>query len=198
MTRKLFIIPTLLCLCLASVGQAGVGDSPVVFGGTGLTVEDDSIASGTAAASYNPANGHVSFEANGIAIWHIDSAAGLFTGSPTDLNPGPAVRWTISGTSQQATSTQIGEFIGTDSIAFTSHFDGNDWVYDGLPGDLGALLPSGLTVASQITLTYNTLGGNQVTIPVPGFLPVPEPSTIVLAGLAGIALVGFARRRKTA
>jgi len=162
------------------------------------TASDDNIGTGTAHAVYNPANGHVSFEANGIAIWHLDSPTGLFTGSPTDLNPGPAVRWTISGTSQQATSTQIGEFIGTDSIVFASHFDGNDWVYDHVPGDLGALLPTNLTTAAGVTLTYNTLGGNQVTIPVDGFLPVPEPSTLVLAGLAGIALVGFARRRKAA
>lgn len=157
------------------------------------TATPDNLAVGTGAARYEPSNGHVFLEVNGVAIWQLNSATGQFTGQPNDLNPGAGVRWTINGTTKQADAFTIGEFIGSNSINFDNVFNGDTFEFDytGVPGDLGQLLPAGLTNLSGLTLTYNTLGGQPVTVAV-----TPEPAGLAVLALTGTLLA--ARRRRTA
>ena len=173
--------PTSLVLLLIS--------TPVVWA--------DNVALGTAEATYISADGHVWLEANGIAFWQLHTD-GQFIGQPNDLGSG---RWTVPGTVKQADASDIGELALSNSIVFDNVFNGGTFQFDysGIPGDLGQLLPAGLTPQDLLgaTFSYNTLGGQQVTVPL---FPVPESSTLCVAsfGLASLLGLGLRRRRKIA
>jgi hypothetical protein len=152
---------------------------------------------GGGAAYYDASNGHVYLDVNKVAIWALHSATGQFIGSPTDLDPGANVRWTVSGTTKQSDAFTIGELMLANGISFQSSFNFGTFEWDYVPstfgGDLGQLLPTGLSSLAGLTLTYNVLGGEEQSVQVQF---VPEPTTVGLVALSLGGLVTLMRRRR--
>ncbi len=85
----------------------------------------------------------------------------------------------------QGTSVPIGEVIGANYLPFTLNAGYSPLQIAGVLSDV---------VASQITWG----GSGTAGVRVEGVATVPEPSTYALLGLAGLALAGYAVRRRRA
>jgi hypothetical protein len=127
-------------------------------------------------------------------IGTVAGSAGAF-GAVTAVVPGTSsantvlavVAWTGSATSFATALTTPGTFLGI--IAFVQH--------------VGAPQPSGLTGADDLAVGWNTLAnspqsaahsGSEDLIMTP--VSVPEPATLTLAGLGGLASLVMLRRKK--
>jgi hypothetical protein len=143
----------------------------------------DLVGPGLGIANYNPLTGHVLISTNGAGFIEVNSSTGQFI--IANLN-GTSPPNTVA--SDPFTANQI------NYLGFTPLGSGgilNNW-------DLGAILPLGLTgsVVANANFRWTPTGGGdtlQGNINI-----VPEPSSFVLAGLASVGMLYFARRRRTA
>jgi hypothetical protein len=154
----------------------GQGDIQIVLDNLGNT--SASTRSSEASATYDATTGELTFNIFGdVQLVGVQSNGNFDTG----VTPGSL---SLFGGAVDADPLQFDE----DSIAF---FFGAGQAFDQGSVNIGAVLAAGLS-ESDLTFEYTPVGGTTTQGSV---VVVPEPGSITLLGIAGLALV---RRRRSA
>jgi hypothetical protein len=147
----------------------GKGDAQILSSSIGAAVAADAPA-GTAAATYFAATGKVVLDiGSGIAVVGFGTSGGTNLANDSLLQGTPPLQ-------------KDADVVAWFNIA-------------GLPvgiSDVGNALKPGLTQA-QIGFSYTPIGLDTVTVPVT-VVPVPEPATLAIMGLAGVLAASMRKR----
>lgn len=125
---------------------------------------------------YNPATGQIIVSVNNVLSWYIESSSGAMTGAAATLPP-------IGG----ALNTDNDARIGQSSFGATlTYADAN----------LGLVAALGKDLSDFVIKSSAAFGAPEVTGQMV-LLGVPEPASAAMAALAGIAMVGYGRRKRS-
>ena len=157
------------------------GDGNVTVGTDGAKLiaqlGTDLVASGAGLAEYDPATGHVLISTNGEALIEVLSAGNqLIPGSAVPIGSVPGAIF------QDPPSTSAINYAAFSPLGSGGIL--NDF-------DLGAVLPIGLSgsVVANAQFHWAVPGVGEFFAPIQ---VIPEPSGLVLAGLAGVVFAAYA------
>lgn len=161
---------------------------------------DFSVDGGATTATYTQSASGLNFSGTVVLS---DTLGGTFNAAPLNwnsYNPSTdfAVKLSVVGANPALPFTLTlfdSSFNLANFTGFTSGATTDSYVPLTLSGPVDPAVTAALSAAAGAQLTWDG-GGTSVNVTVQSFSAVPEPSTYALLSLAGLALGGYAMRRR--